>query len=239
MRGIQLSIRHAKTVSGKNALRLGVIQHIVVPGMALCIDRLQLAPVELQPLFVIRDQDSLLVYRHYGAVGLGRLFLAINGLCSGNELSRIDHVPCAIGMNDTARVRQMLHQLTGSARMIQVHVRQKHEVDIADVQALLPECIEQQRDAAVDARVDERGSTIFDDQVTGVLQGARILRVDGRDAIAKRDCLRAQSLLRFGRLESFEARVIPGEQFDVIISERRDEWHHDRIFARAVAILIQ
>jgi len=118
-------------------------------------------------------------------------------------------------------------------------VRKKHEIDIANVQILLPECIKQQRNAAVDARIDERGSAAFGDQVAGVLQRARVFGVDGGNAIVELDCLRAQSLLRFGCLESVEARVIFREQHDIIITEGHGQRRHNRVFARAITILIQ
>ncbi len=47
--------------------------------------------------------------------------------------------------------------------MIEMHVRKKHEVDITDVQVLLLKAIEQQWNAAVNARVYESGASVFDD----------------------------------------------------------------------------
>ena len=47
--------------------------------------------------------------------------------------------------------------------------------------------------------------------MAGILLGTDVFGIDGGDAIVKLECLRAQNLLRFRRLETVEARVVPGE----------------------------
>ena len=46
-----------------------------------------------------------------------------------DELAGIDHVRRTARMQHGLRIRQSLHQLTCTARMIEVHVREEHEVD--------------------------------------------------------------------------------------------------------------
>ena len=47
--------------------------------------------------------------------------------------------------------------------MIEVHVRQKHVVDVADIEVLLAKRIDQERHAVIDAGIHERGSSALDD----------------------------------------------------------------------------
>ena len=102
--------------------------------------------------------------------------------------------------------------------MIEMHVREKYEVDIADIQVLLFERTDKQRHAAVHTGVDESCATTLDNQVAGVLLGARILRVDGDDAITKRYCLSAQRLLRFSSFEPVESCVVFCKQGDIAVT---------------------
>jgi len=48
-------------------------------------------------------------------------------------------------------------------------MRKKYVVDIADIEVMLVERIDKQRNAAVYAGINESGTTVFDDQVAGVL----------------------------------------------------------------------
>jgi len=141
-------------------------------------------------------------------------------------------------MHDAVCVWQSLHQLARTACMIEMHVREKHEVDIADIQVLLFECVDEQRNAAVYTGVDESSTAILDDQMAGVLKSARVFRVDGDDAIIKLYCLRAQRLLRFGGFEPVESCIVFCEQGNIVITKRCHQRRHDRVRASAITILI-
>ncbi len=86
-------------------------------------------------------------------------------------------------MNDTSCVRQLLHEEARTACVIEVYVGEKNVIDLADVDVLLVQCVNQERHAAVRTGIDKRRTAILNDEVAGVLQRPRILRVDGRDAI--------------------------------------------------------
>ena len=72
-------------------------------------------------------------------------------------------------MHYTFGVRQLLHEATRAAGVIEVHVSKNNVVDISHVEVLLNESIQKKRDTAVDAGVDVRRATLFDDQVARVV----------------------------------------------------------------------
>ena len=67
--------------------------------------------------------------------------------------------------------------------MIKMNVRQENVIDVCNVEALLVQRINQQRNTVVCSGIDERGAAALNDQVAGILQGSLILCVDGRNAI--------------------------------------------------------
>jgi len=142
-------------------------------------------------------------------------------------------------MHDATCVRELLHQLARTACVIEVHVRKKNEVDIADIQVFLAECLDEQWNAVVYAGVDESSTTIFNDQMTGVVQEAHVFGVDGDDAIVELYSLRVQSLLRFGGFEPVEPSIVFGKRGNVAVAECSNQRRHNRIRARAITILIQ
>ena len=75
--------------------------------------------------------------------------------------------------------------------MVQVNVRQKNIIDIVCSQALLMQRINQQRYAVIRSGINERRAPGLNDQVTRVLLWTRKLRIDGSNAIVKRDRLGA------------------------------------------------
>jgi hypothetical protein len=63
----------------------------------------------------------------------------------------------------------LLHEATRAAGVIEVHVSKNNVVDISHVEVLLNESIQKKRNTAVDAGVDVRRATLFDDQVARVV----------------------------------------------------------------------
>ncbi len=68
-------------------------------------------------------------------------------------------------MQGTARVHnatgigQLLHEESGAAGMIEMDVREEHEVDVGNLKIALSQRVDQQRDAVVRSGVDEGGPT--------------------------------------------------------------------------------
>ena len=65
-------------------------------------------------------------------------------------------------------IRQCLHQEARTAGVIQVDVCQEQVVDIGDIDVFLGQGCQQDRDARVDATVDESGSSVFDHEMARV-----------------------------------------------------------------------
>ena len=87
-------------------------------------------------------------------------------------------------MNDAKRIRQLLHQKACTACVVKMNVGQENIVDVRSIEVLLMQRIDEQRNTVVCSGIDERGTAALNDQVTRILQGSLILRVDGRNAIA-------------------------------------------------------
>ena len=166
---VVLAIRHTETVAGKYAFRLRVVQYMVVPRMSLGIDRLQRAAVEREPLLIFRYDYALLIDRFDSAVQSLGLCLAVNGLGSRDQLRWVHHVPRPVAVHYAFGVRQLLHEATSAAGMIEVHVRKNDVVDVSDVEVLLNEGVQKQRNAVIDAGIDKRRTTLFDDQMARVV----------------------------------------------------------------------
>jgi hypothetical protein len=92
-------------------------------------------------------------------------------------------MPRAVGMDDTSCIRQVLHQLTGAASMVEMYVCEKHVVNIGYVEILLREGIQQKWDAAIHAGVDVRCAPRFNDKVTRVVQQTLIFGINSDDAV--------------------------------------------------------
>ena len=86
-------------------------------------------------------------------------------------------------MHDANRVRQLLHKEACATRVIEVNVREENVVDIRNAEALLLQRVKQERNTVVRSSIHERSTTALYDQVTRILQGSRILSIDGGDAI--------------------------------------------------------
>ncbi len=153
--------------------------------MTFGVQRLQRPAIEVKPLFIVADLDPVLVDRLDDPVHLARPFLAVDGLRAGNEPCGVDHVSCGSRVAHASRIRQRLHQRSGTAGMIEMHVSYEYKVDVSGIQALLLERIQEQRHAVVDAGVDKCRSAAFIDQVTGIMQRSLVLGVDGRNAIVE------------------------------------------------------
>jgi hypothetical protein len=86
-------------------------------------------------------------------------------------------------MNDAARPGQALHEQTGATSVIEMNVCQENIIDVDGIQALLPQGVEQQRNAVVGAGIHECATPLLDNQVARILNRAQIFRVDGDNAI--------------------------------------------------------
>jgi hypothetical protein len=72
-------------------------------------------------------------------------------------------------VNDTPRIWQVLHQQASSASMIEMNMRQKNKVDVGDVEFLLSQPVEKERDAGVRPGIDESTPTALNNEVARVL----------------------------------------------------------------------
>ncbi len=141
--GVEFAIRESERVAGKKTSTLFVINRHVMPCVAGCVDTQQFSSGEIDDVVVAGRVDTRGIDRHQRAVAALDFFLAVNGRRAGDELARVDHVPSTARMNDGAGVRQFLHQRTGAAGVIEMHVRENHVIDSIDGNLLLRQRIEQ------------------------------------------------------------------------------------------------
>jgi hypothetical protein len=81
-------------------------------------------------------------------------------------------------MNDTARIRQLAHERAGTARVIEMYVRQENPIDIGRSDSLLGERFEQARHGMRSANVDKRRTSGIDEQMARREPRPYILNVD-------------------------------------------------------------
>jgi hypothetical protein len=72
-------------------------------------------------------------------------------------------------VNDTPCIRQVLHQQTGTASMIEVNMRQEDKVDVRDVETLLLQPIQKERNAVIRPGIDESAPATLNNEMTRVL----------------------------------------------------------------------
>ena len=102
--------------------------------------------------------------------------------------------------------------------MIEVNVGQEHVVDVAGLEVVLSECIEQQGYAGIRAGIDKSGAATRHHQVTGIEGRSHIKGIDGNDAVA--GISRSRHLLRHAI-----SRLISGSDYSttVVSSPSRPE----------------
>jgi len=180
----------------------------MMPRMALGVNRLHRTTVELEPLLVLRDLDAPRIDRLYVAKQPVHVFLPVDDGCAGNQLCGIDHVSCAARMYDAACIRQGLHQQSGSARVIEVDMGEKHVIHITDVDVAVLERSEQQRHTVVRAGIDERGSGPFDDEMTCIVPRPDELSVYSDNTVMEVRRLRFDTRHSFEPARNCDATVI-------------------------------
>ncbi len=162
--------------------------------VAFSVNRLHRPAVKIEPLFVVGNNDPALIDSFDASIDLCGAFFSVNGFGSGHELCRIDHVWRCVRMQNTKRIRQLLHQKACAAGVVKVHVREKDVVDVAHIQILLGQCIKKKRYAVVDTRIDECRPATVVYKVARILQRAGVFGVDGDDAII--ECCRLRAVSR-------------------------------------------
>ncbi len=103
------------------------------------------------------------------------------------------------------------------------------------------ERINQKRNAVVGPRINKSRTTAFDDQMTGILEGAGVFGIDGGDAVVdlrRLGAVAGQALLGLGRFETVEAREVLCKKCDIFFRDQRRLRAHHRVFSRSIAIAV-
>ena len=202
--------------------------------MALGIQRLHFAAVEIEPLLIPGDDEARLVYRLNVTVQLAGLFNAVNRFGPGDQSCRVCHVQSTARMNNTAGIRQRLHKKSRATGMVEVNVREEDEIDVLSNQIALPQSIDQERHAVIRSSINEGSPAAFNDQVASVLQWPRILGIDSDYAIVKLGRLGVvadQALFGLRCFETVEAREIFSQKCNVFFCDQCGLCAHQRILA--------
>jgi len=86
-------------------------------------------------------------------------------------------------MEQSPRVRELLHQAARPAGVIEMHVRQQQVVDRLPRHAELLKPGEEVRDGRVGSHIDEGRTARIDDDVRGRVSRVQVLAIDGADAV--------------------------------------------------------
>ena len=117
-------------------------------------------------------------------MGLTRDFKeTVKARAERDELRGVDHVGRAARMQHRTGVGELAHQPARPAGMIQMHVRQQHEVDRRARDAQFRERGEQVGDRCVRPHIDKGGATGLDDNVRSDMPRVQVLSIDGADAV--------------------------------------------------------
>ncbi|MNM41671.1 hypothetical protein D3C81_524940 [compost metagenome] len=150
--------------------------------MAWRMQQHQFAARQIDALTVVSHHHTLLGNRFDATIAARDFLGAIDGGGTGDQPGRIDHVRRAARMQHRTRIRQLLHQQASAAGMIQVHVGQQQPVHRLHAQPVVGQGLQHRRHRQAGTAVDERGTTIFDDQVGGIEIGPLETGIDGVDA---------------------------------------------------------
>ena len=141
---------------------------------------------KLELLQIVSRQEPLFINRHYVAKHLLEALLTVNLRCAPDQPGWVRQMRYASRVHYCARIRQVFHQFAGASGMIQVYMGQKNIIDVGCVHVFLAQGVEKQRYTCVRARIDKRGTPVFDNQVTGVENRTNVVRVDGGDGVASK-----------------------------------------------------
>ncbi len=115
----------------------------MVARVPLREDALQRSSLKFDYLFVVNHDQAILIDRDWLAVHLETAIFSVHGLGPGDELCWIYHMRRATWVYDDSCIGKMLHQRTCAAGVIEVHVRQIHEVDLCRIDILSLQRVEQ------------------------------------------------------------------------------------------------
>ena len=181
--GIELAIGKAEGVAGKERSAARVPDRKMVARMAGGVEATQHTPAKIEHGFVAHLEYAFGRNRHQFAIRPLYLVGAVDRRRAGHQARRIDHVWCATRMHGKPRIGQLTHDLPGPAGVVEMDVGDDHEVHRRDIDLLGLQFVEQGRNRIIGTDIDEGGTAIFDDQMTGIEMGTMETRVDGADAV--------------------------------------------------------
>jgi hypothetical protein len=182
---VELPVRQAEGVAGEEAAAAFVPDAMVVAGVARRVEERQRPLREVDHLAVGALHHPLSVHRNHRAVGALHLGFAVDCPGAGKQQRRIDQVSGAARVHHHPRRRQRGHQRTGTAGVVEVHMRRNHPVHRVAWHAGGIERRQQPRHRVAGTGVDEGCSALLDDQVRGVELRSLVAGVDCPDAVAE------------------------------------------------------
>ena len=91
----------------------------------------------MKTVTVFGGVDAMRIDRLNLTVQVAGLVLAVDRLGTRQDFCRVDHVRRTARMHDAARIGQVLHQQSRAPGMIKMDMREKNEIDVADVQSVV------------------------------------------------------------------------------------------------------
>ena len=98
------------------------MQAVMMTRMTFGVQRLERPATEIERRLIVSNDDTCVINRQNLTVELVETFLTVHGLRAGDQPRRIGHVSCPTRMYHGARIGQGLHQQSGAAGVIEVHV---------------------------------------------------------------------------------------------------------------------
>ena len=159
-----------------------VHDRVVVQGVPGRVDELERAAGEAHALTVRNHAHARARNRHQLPVQLLEA-LAVDRAGTLDQPPGVDHVRRATRMQQRLGVGELAHQPARPSGMVQMHVRQQHEVHRLARDAQFRERGEQVGDGCVRPHIDKGGATGLDDDVRGGVPRVQVLGIDCADAV--------------------------------------------------------
>ena len=205
---VQLAIRHAEGVTGKERARSLIPQADVVARMARQIEHPQHTVPQRHFIAFGGGDDALRRDRLQHAIQRARLFFAIDTGVGLPQAARINHVAHATRMHQQARGGQVPHQPAYTPSVIKMDMGEYHPRHVGHADSRLFQRGEYAGHRGVGAAIHDCDLAAVDDEMDSRTPGVTGLHIHGQNAVRMGDdVLHEASLLNRGLLcDGIDAR---------------------------------
>ncbi|MNM76312.1 hypothetical protein D3C81_881330 [compost metagenome] len=147
------------------------------------VDAQQFTSGQQNAMTILGHHHTLGRHRHDLSVTARDFRFAVHRSGAGNQPGRVDHVLRAARVHHQPGVGQLLHQRTGAACMIQMHMGNDQPINIRRLQTRLPYAGQQVGQRMAGTAVDEGAASVLHDEIGRIEMIALERGIDGVDAM--------------------------------------------------------